>query len=155
MVAILCHFLVADTALSVCPSVRPSVGPSVRPSARVEKWENKRFRSFSCMCGCGKGGWVGHGVWLGVGRHCPPICNDIVTPRHLFLISNIFHLQFDAAPGHLDPVIRRIIAESGHLPVLTPPGASGYVQPCDSFINAAFQKAYQTVRQYLKQRNDF
>ena len=28
---------------------------------------------------------VGVGVWMGVGRPCPPVRNDIVTPRHLFL----------------------------------------------------------------------
>ena len=68
----------------LCPSVRRSIRRSVGPSARVEKWENEHFRSFLCMCGCGKGGWVGRGVWMGVGRPCPPVRNDIVTPRHLF-----------------------------------------------------------------------
>ena len=32
-------------------------------------------------------GGGGHGVWIGVGCPCPPIRNDIVTPRHLFLLS--------------------------------------------------------------------
>ena len=26
----------------------------------------------------------GLGMWMEVGRPCPPVCNDIVTPRHLF-----------------------------------------------------------------------
>ena len=26
----------------------------------------------------------GIGVWMGVGCPCPPVLNDIVTPRHLF-----------------------------------------------------------------------
>ena len=79
-------FLVADTQLykRLCPSVGLSVGPSFRPSARVEKWENKRFRSFLCMCLCWKAGWVGRWVSMGVGCPCPPLRNDIVTPRHLF-----------------------------------------------------------------------
>ena len=25
---------------------------------------------------------MGVGVWMGVGHPCPPVCNDIVTPRH-------------------------------------------------------------------------
>ena len=80
-------FLVADTQLykrlcpSVGPSVRWSVRPLVRPSvrwwARVEKWENERFR-YSCEC------WGGCWVWMGVGCPCPPVRNDIGTPRHLF-----------------------------------------------------------------------
>ena len=30
------------------------------------------------------GAW--HGVWMGVGCPCPPIRNDIATPRHLFFL---------------------------------------------------------------------
>jgi len=83
-------FLVADTQLykRLCPLVRWSVGPLVRwsvgPCQRVEKWENERFRSFLCMCLCWKGRWMGRWVWMGVGCRCPPVRNDIVTPRHLF-----------------------------------------------------------------------
>ena len=33
-----------------------------------------------CVCLLG-GPWV----WMGVGHPCPPICDDIVTPRHTFL----------------------------------------------------------------------
>jgi len=71
-------FLVADTQLykRLCPSVRPSIGSG----HRVEKWGNERFRYFLCMFECW--GWVG--VWMGVGCPCPPVRNDIVTPRHLF-----------------------------------------------------------------------
>ena len=36
----------------------------------------------------------GRGVWMGVGRPCPPIHNSIVTPRHLFLNSFIFCFCF-------------------------------------------------------------
>ena len=36
------------------------------------------------MCLCWEGGWMGRGVWMGVGRPCPPVHNDIVSPRHLF-----------------------------------------------------------------------
>ena len=56
-----------------------SVRPLVR-NDRVEKWENERFRYFLCMFVCGRG----VGVWMGVGCPCPPVRNDIVTPRHLF-----------------------------------------------------------------------
>ena len=40
---------------------------------------------------------MGVGVWMGVGCPCPPVRNDIVTPRQLFLFST---LQ-DAASQHL------------------------------------------------------
>ena len=30
---------------------------------------------------------MGHGVWIGVDRPCPPVRNDIVTLRHLFYRS--------------------------------------------------------------------
>ena len=32
---------------------------------------------------------VGFGVWMRVGCPCPPVRNDIVTPRHLFDDKNI------------------------------------------------------------------
>ena len=35
---------------------------------------------YVCMCVWGGG----RGVWMGVGCPCPPVRNDIVTPRHLF-----------------------------------------------------------------------
>jgi len=75
-------FLVADTQLykRLCPSVRWSVGPSVG-NDRVEKLKNKRFTYFLCVFVC----VLGVGVWMGVGRPCPPVRSDIVTPRHLFL----------------------------------------------------------------------
>ena len=34
--------------------------------------------------------WMGIGVWMGVGCPCPPVRNDIVTPRHLFPIRAVF-----------------------------------------------------------------
>ena len=70
-------FLVADTQLykRLCPSVRRSVSPSIG-NDRVKKWENERFSSSA---------WVlGIGVWMEVGRPCPTVRNDFVTPRHLF-----------------------------------------------------------------------
>ena len=75
------RFLVVDTQLykRLCPSVGPSVGPLVR-GHWVEKWENKHFWYFLCLLVCWR--WVG--VWLGVRCPCPPVRNDIVTPRHLF-----------------------------------------------------------------------
>ena len=45
-------------------------------------------------------GWVG--VWMGVGCPCPPVCNDIVTPRHLFFIPSLdyafFHFFYSGLP---------------------------------------------------------
>ena len=74
---------------SVRPPVRPSVHPSVRPSVhwsvrndRVAKWKNEHFGYFLCMFVCGVGVWV----WIWVGCPCPPVRNDIVTPRHLFIL---------------------------------------------------------------------
>ena len=82
----LATFLVADTQFykRLCPSVRWSV----RSGDRVEKWKNERFGYFLCMFVYG----VGFGVWIGVGCPCPPVRNDIVTPRHLF------HVQSNPAP---------------------------------------------------------
>ena len=30
--------------------------------------------------------------------------------------------QLDAAPGHMSAIIRRVIGESGRIPIFTPPG---------------------------------
>ena len=30
---------------------------------------------------------MGHWVWMGVGCPCPPVRNDIVTPRHLLTLA--------------------------------------------------------------------
>ena len=81
-VAVFLAFLVADTQLykRLCPPVRPLVSLLVRHGHRVEKWGNERFRYFLCMFECGW--WFG--VWMGVGCPCPPVRNDIVTPRHFF-----------------------------------------------------------------------
>ena len=104
-------FLVADTQLyeSPCPSVRPwvrwFVGPFVcRPSVHLSvHWsvmiecENANFRCCSCDCLCVRVyvGWAR--VWMGVTRPCPPVSNDIVTPRHLFL--SFFGGRFASNPG--------------------------------------------------------
>ena len=72
---------------------------------------------------------------------------------HMTLISvkilfdnSLHYLQLDAAPGHLTATIRRIIAESGRIAILTPGGTSGYVQPCDSLVNASLQGSLMKVR---------
>ena len=52
-------------------------------------------------------------MWLGVGCPCPPVCNDIVTPRHLFMYNlptaifffnfyNIHHYPFIAYFSYWD-----------------------------------------------------
>ena len=76
------------TRNSIRGFVRPLVRPSVRRGDRVEKWKNERFGYFLCKFVCGGGvGWGvdGVGVRMGVECPCPPVRNDIVTPRHLFL----------------------------------------------------------------------
>ena len=46
-----------------------------------------------CMCLCWKGRWVGRWVWIGVGCPCPPVRNDIVTPRHLLDASSHLYIM--------------------------------------------------------------
>ena len=45
------------------------------------KVQNAHFRCCSCDCLC----VVWARVWWGVTSPFPPVCNDIVTPRHLFV----------------------------------------------------------------------
>ena len=93
-------FLDASTQLymRLCPSARQSVRRSVGSGDRVEKWGNWRFRYYLCMFEYW--GWVG--VWMGVGCPCPPVHNDIVTPRHLFNLrpSPLQHLQVPGLVSH-------------------------------------------------------
>ena len=60
--------------------VRRSIGPLLC-NAQVEKWENERF---TCSLGLCVWDGVRHGMWMGVGCPCPPVHDDIVTPRYLF-----------------------------------------------------------------------
>ena len=63
----------------VCLLVHPLVDWSVGPWAwvKVGKWA---FLNTFCIC-------LGHWGANRVGRPCPPICNDIVTPQHLFITA--------------------------------------------------------------------
>ena len=74
------RFLVAGTQLykRLCPSVHPCVRPSVCHGDRVE---NERFRYILCIFECWRWVWVK----TGLGCPCPPVRNDIVTPRNLFV----------------------------------------------------------------------
>ena len=36
--------------------------------------------------------WMGVGMWMGVRCPCPPVRNDIVTPRHLLFSDQLIHL---------------------------------------------------------------
>ena len=45
------------------------------------------------------GGWVGHWVWIGVGRLCPPVRDDIVTRVTCFLLKEIEELASLVAYG--------------------------------------------------------
>ena len=65
---------------SVCPLVRPSIGPLVRWSVTHESKSGKTS-VLDIFLVCVLVG--GHGVWMGVGCPCPPVRNDVVTPRHL------------------------------------------------------------------------
>ena len=40
----------------------------------------------------------GHGVWMGVGCPCPPVRNNIVTPRHLFWFSRYMFADYRLHP---------------------------------------------------------
>ena len=72
-------FLVADMQLykRLCQSVGLSVGLS-----GVIKFKSGKTSIFDTFCLCLIVGGVK--VWMGVGCPCPPVRNDIVTPRHLF-----------------------------------------------------------------------
>ena len=76
-------FLVADTQLYIRGFVRPSVGPTVRQSVRGDRVEMCKHALLWC-CRCDSVcEWVCVGwarVWSGVGRPCPPVRIDIVTP---------------------------------------------------------------------------
>ena len=62
----LSFFQLRHATLLEALSVHPSIHRSVGPSERVEKWENKRFGGFLCMCLCLRlgaalgleGGWL-------------------------------------------------------------------------------------------------
>ena len=87
------RFLVADTQLykRLCPSVRWSVGPSITLELKTRKtriYDTAVVIVCVWVCEC-VAGVVGGGVGvrLGVGCPCPPVRNDIVTPRHLFKVA--------------------------------------------------------------------
>ena len=40
-----------------------------------------------------EGGWVERYVWMGVGCPYPPVRNDIVTPRHLFIFADCLKMS--------------------------------------------------------------
>ena len=68
--------------------------------------KNEHFKYFSCMF---LGGTVG-GVWLVVGRPCPPIRIDIVTPRHLFHATQPYKLLLDRLVGpSVGPSVSRFV----------------------------------------------
>ena len=72
--------------------------------------------------------------------------------QNFYLFLNPFEmylLQLDNAPGHINGTIRRIIHESGRQILWTPPGTSGYVQPCDDIVNASFQNGFLRVSSNL------
>ena len=86
-------FIVADMQRYkwLCPSIGPSVHRSVGPSVRNDWVERCKNAHFWCCSWTGLCLWVCIGwarVWMGVVCSCPPVRNDIVTPRHLFNASS-------------------------------------------------------------------
>ena len=56
-------------------------------------------------CRCVGREWMGVGVWMWVGCPCPPVRNDIVTPRHLLVIPAPAHPQCCPYPPACDYLI--------------------------------------------------
>ena len=86
----LSQFLVADLRLCKrhCPSFGLSVRGSISPLAHDDQDEMSENAHFGyCLS---EGVWKG--VSNGVGRPCPPIPNDIVTPRNLLELERVFIL---------------------------------------------------------------
>ena len=75
--------VVADMQIykRLCSSVRWSVSLLVRRSVEVIKLKSGKMSVLDTVYVC-----LEFGVWMGVGCPCPPVRNDIVTPRHLLLI---------------------------------------------------------------------
>ena len=49
---------------------------------------------------------MGHWVWMGVGCPCPPVRNDIVTPRHLFSPDLLgVDVELDIVGSDLHPAV--------------------------------------------------
>jgi hypothetical protein len=74
-------------------------------------------------------------------------CSGLITEAFcrlvMFRTERPTLLQVDQAPGHMDLVMNRLIAESGRIIAWTPAGTSGYVQACDHLINAVIQKSFR------------
>ena len=64
----------------VCPSFCPSIGLSVRPSVGPSVTHESKSGKMSVLEAVLERGLGGGWVWMGVGRPCPPIYNNIVTP---------------------------------------------------------------------------
>ena len=82
--------------------------------------ENDHFRYFLCMFECG----MAVGVWMRVGCPCPPVRNDIVTPRHLFFVCLfvpffLFLCLFLCGPATLIPVCDDLQPVLIHQPMVT------------------------------------
>ena len=73
-------YLFADTQLykRLCPSVHLSILPSV-----VIELKSGKTGVLDSLCEC-LSVRLEIRLWLGVGRPCPPVRNNIVTSRHLF-----------------------------------------------------------------------
>ena len=93
---------------------------------------------------------VVHGITvLKVPPNSKAWCSAIVTEAFCRLFMSKCEspsiLQVDRAPGHIDPVFSRLVAESGRMIAWTPAGTSGYVQACDDVINATIQRNFDAV----------
>ena len=87
LIWLICRVVGRSISLLVGPLVRPSVSTSRKVGKRV-------FLNNFCVClsVCG-----GCGMWMGLGCPCPPVRNDIVTPRYLFIFTRNMHSLDDSS----------------------------------------------------------
>jgi hypothetical protein len=73
-------------------------------------------------------------------------CSNPITKAFLSMslwkIRGPAIVQSDLAPGHRDPILKKMMTAAGYDIIWTPPGCSAIVQPCDSLINATFQQRF-------------
>ena len=71
---------------------------------------------------------------------CSGIITEAFCRQYMTNCDSPSILQVDRAPGHIDPVFNKLVAESGRMIVWTPAGGSSYIQACDDVINALIKK---------------
>ena len=71
----------------VCPSIGWSVGMLIMIESKSGKPSVLDIFVYVSVWG------MGFEMWMGVGCLCPPVRNDIVTPRHLFPFTTPFRIR--------------------------------------------------------------